>query len=107
MTGTSLAEDAFLNASKYEISIQHSGITPLSITCSPWSAWITSTSYCEPDIYGLACMCTTLPFSVEFKDQYRYRTCTNTLTGQQTVEYQFRTVRSGCCGAPLGCLVGP
>lgn len=73
-------------------------LAPMAITCGPWSSWFTSVSYCKTDIAGVLCICTTLPLSVEFADQYRSRTCTNSITGGITTEYQFRTKRTGCCG---------
>jgi hypothetical protein len=74
----------------------------MAITCGAWSNWITSTTYCAYDpILSLNCVCTTLPMEVEFTDQYQWRVCTNSATGHEWTEYNFRTRTTGCCGMDL------
>lgn len=99
--GTATAQRA-VDSIPYTYGIEGAvSFAPLTITCTSWSAWITSVNYCQPDVQGLAGICTTLPLSEQFADQYRKRTCTNTMSGHQTIEYEFRTVRQGCCGGPI------
>lgn len=83
------------------LSIRVPEVETMAVTCGAWSNWNTSASYCKTDLAGVLCICTTLPLSVEFADQSRSRTCTNTVTGGVTTEYQFRTKRSGCCGLEI------
>lgn len=73
-------------------------VAPFSITCTPWSYWTTTTSYCK---FLPMCILTTLPFEVAYDDQFRWRECTSSRTGDTVISYDFREIMSGCCGMEL------
>lgn len=73
-------------------------VTIMSIEYGPWSSWITIAEYCTSSGLGFVCLCTTLPGEVDYVDQYRERTAINTSSGQEWIDYQYRTAAAGCCG---------
>lgn len=71
---------------------------PMDVTCGRWRGWFTVSAYCDDTLF---CALTTLPFEGRFEDQYRWRECRVTETGETRQEYQFRTILKECCGFEL------
>lgn len=78
--------------------IEDDTVTTMDVDCGRWRGWFTSSTYCD-DTAG--CLRTTQPGEGRFEDQYQWRECHVTETGETWKEYQFRVVRTDCCGDDL------
>ncbi len=71
------------------------GITPQYYQCGTYTSWFTSTSYCRQN--AASCADCLRPLDGRYEDQYQYRICRDTVTGERTREYRFRNIVTGCC----------
>lgn len=69
--------------------------TPQYYRCGSYTGWFTDATYCDTAARCANCI---PPLDGRFEDQYRYKICTDTVTGKKTRDYEFRTRSTGCCG---------
>lgn|SRR5690625_2734833 len=75
----------------------YGGVTIMDWSCGDWTGWFTSSNYCGPAHLQCWCEWAGFEFSGRYEDQYRTRECTNPVTGDSITDYDFRTIRVGCC----------